>query len=105
MSEYRLARHGNVSPIGSVSASSRAVTIAGQVWDLYIGMNGDMKVFSFLPSSKGKALNTFAGDIKGFFDHIKERHAFPAEEQYLLSRYFLSLFLPTLFWLYLFRML
>ena len=41
----RLGRYGNVQPIGSKQTT---VTIEGRSWDLWVGMNGSMKVFSFV---------------------------------------------------------
>lgn len=51
-------------------------------WDLFVGMNGDMKVFSFItPDDR----NTFAADVKVFFEYLIDNQGFPASEQYLLS--------------------
>lgn len=76
---HRLGRFGGVQPIGS---SQGTVTVANQSWELWVGSNGDMKVFSFVAPS---AIKSFSSDIKGFFDYITNNNGFPASSQYLLS--------------------
>ena len=77
----RLGNLGNVYPIGD---SHGQVQVGGREWELYIGMNGDMKVFSFIAPEQ---IQTFEQDIRPFFDHITDAHEFPAENQYLISTY------------------
>ncbi|KAI6783251.1 uncharacterized protein J7T54_004278 [Emericellopsis cladophorae] len=72
-----LGNYGGMYPIGS---STGHVTINGRSWELYVGMNGDMKVFSFLA---GEHVKVFEGDLRPFFGHITEKHGFPAHEQHL----------------------
>jgi len=89
----RLARLGNVYPIGK---STGMITVAGRQWDLWVGMNGDMKVFSFLPPA-GVVLNSFSTDVKLFFNHIQACNGYPASSQNLIGMFFFSLFLSPLF--------
>ena len=77
----RLARIGGVQPIGSMQTS---VTVEGHTWELWIGMNGDMKVFSFVAPTP---VNNFNADIKQFYDYLTKSENFPADNQYLLSMY------------------
>ncbi|KAI1823324.1 endoglucanase [Xylaria intraflava] len=74
-----LARIGGVYPIGS---STGTVTIDGKSWELYVGYNGNMKVFSFVAPSE---VTTFESDVKLFFAHITESQGFPASQQHLLT--------------------
>lgn len=75
----RLGRIGGVYPIGS---SVGQVTVEGMQWDLWIGYNGAMKVFSFIAPQERRY---YSGDVKRYFDYIRDRHGFPANNQYLLS--------------------
>jgi xyloglucan-specific endo-beta-1,4-glucanase len=74
-----LGNYGGVHPIGSSKGHS---TINGLSWELYVGMNGDMKVFSFVAAEHVKG---FEGDLRPFFAHMTEKHGFPAHEQHLTS--------------------
>ncbi|KAJ4007764.1 hypothetical protein NW766_009567 [Fusarium irregulare] len=74
-----LARIGGVQPIGSMQTS---VTIEGHTWELWIGMNGDMKVFSFVAPTP---VNNFNADIKQFWNYLAKSENFPADSQYLLT--------------------
>ena len=75
-----LARIGNVYPIGQ---NSGTVNVAGRNWELWIGYNGSMKVFSFVPPNSG-TVNSWSGDAKVFYDHLTQRQGFPASEQNLI---------------------
>jgi xyloglucan-specific endo-beta-1,4-glucanase len=77
----RLARYGGVGPIGS---STGRVDVAGRSWDLYVGNNGNMKVFSFVAPSP---VNSFSADVKLFFNHIQSRQNFPMTRQNLLGKF------------------
>ncbi|KZM21322.1 cellulase [Ascochyta rabiei] len=57
-----LARIGCVYPIGNKVTT---VNLAGFNWDLYVGPNGSMKVFSFIPAD-GSWKFSFNADIKVF---------------------------------------
>lgn len=76
---YRLANVGGVYPIGE---STGNVDIGGKEWELFVGFNGDMKVFSFVAPQETK---TFEEDLRPFFDHITSTQGFPAAEQHLIS--------------------
>ena len=58
------------------------VDLEGQTWDLHVGNNGDMKVFSFVAGSE---LGTWEGDVKKFYNYITESQGFPADQQHLIS--------------------
>jgi hypothetical protein len=81
----RLARKGGIQPIGS---STGTVNVGGRNWDLWVGYNGAMKVFSFVAPSE---IATFESDVKLFFDHVTKTQGFPASQQSLISMSFLSL--------------
>ena len=76
----RLAKKGEVWPIGD---SVGTVDLEGQTWDLHIGNNGAMKVFSFVAGSE---LGTWEGNVKKFYNYITESHGFPADQQHLISK-------------------
>ncbi|KAK1829964.1 glycoside hydrolase family 12 protein [Podospora conica] len=75
-----LARIGGVYPIGQ---NSGQVNVGGRQWELWIGYNGAMKVFSFVPPNSG-TINSWSGDAKVFFNHLTERQNFPASQQNLI---------------------
>ena len=77
----RLARINNVYPIGS---STGTVNVGGRTWELWIGYNGSMKVFSFVPYSP---VNSFSTDVKQFFNHIQNTQGFPAGSQHLIGKF------------------
>lgn len=83
----RLANVGEVHPIGD---SVGNVKVGDQTWELFVGKNGDMKVFSFIAS---KQIPTFESDIRPFFDHITSEYDYPADKQYLISIHALDLLL------------
>jgi xyloglucan-specific endo-beta-1,4-glucanase len=61
----------------------KAITLAGTTWDLYKGPNGQMTVFSFLPSN-GKNITSFKGDINSFLKYLTQNQGVAAT-QYLKS--------------------
>ena len=73
-----LGRLGDVYPIGK---STGTVTVAGKSWDLWVGMNGQMKVYSYVAASP---VNSFSADARLFFKHM-ETQGFPANKQYLIG--------------------
>jgi xyloglucan-specific endo-beta-1,4-glucanase len=77
-----LGRLGGVYPIGS---SVGQVTVDGQSWDLWTGYNGAMRVYSFIANGDRQS---YSGDVKRFFDYLRDRQGFPASSQYLLTYQF-----------------
>jgi xyloglucan-specific endo-beta-1,4-glucanase len=75
-----LARIGGVYPIGNKVTT---VNIAGFNWDLYVGPNGSMKVFSFLPSDGSWKLS-FNADVKQFFNYLASNQGYPINQQNLI---------------------
>jgi xyloglucan-specific endo-beta-1,4-glucanase len=73
-----LGRFGNVYPIGS---STGTVNVAGRTWELFVGMNGSMKVFSFVAASP---INSYSANVKEFFNHLQSAQGYPAGEQHLI---------------------
>lgn len=77
----RLARLGDVYPIGQ---STGTVTVAGQSWDLWIGMNGAMQVYSFIAPN---VVNDFSADAKEFYNYLEQAQSFPASSQNLIGEF------------------
>ncbi|KAH8588477.1 glycoside hydrolase family 12 protein [Bisporella sp. PMI_857] len=75
-----LAAYGSVSPIGSQIAT---VSVAGRNWNLYYGLNGSMKVYSFVTPSG--PMNSFNGNLKDFFNYLANSQGYPASSQYLIT--------------------
>ncbi|KAK3305652.1 glycoside hydrolase family 12 protein [Chaetomium strumarium] len=73
-----LARYGNVYPIGS---SVGTVNVAGRTWELWVGYNGSMKVFSFIAPSP---VNSFSANVKDFFNYLQNNQGYPANDQHLI---------------------
>lgn len=78
----RLARIGGVYPIGSKVTT---VNLAGYNWDLYVGPNGNMKVFSFMPSD-GSWKFSFNADLKIFFNWLAANQGYPISQQNLIGK-------------------
>ncbi|KAK4154614.1 glycoside hydrolase family 12 protein [Chaetomidium leptoderma] len=74
-----LARLGDVYPIGQ---SSGQVTVAGRTWDLWIGYNGAMRVYSFIAASP---VRSFTADVKEFFRHLEKTQNYPSSQQNLIG--------------------
>ena len=87
----RLGRYNGVGPIGS---STGKVDVAGRSWELFVGNNGQMKVFSFVAPSP---VNTFTADVKLFFTYLQSRQNFPVKTQNLLGESTVSALLRTRF--------
>ncbi|KAK8131588.1 concanavalin A-like lectin/glucanase domain-containing protein [Apiospora sp. TS-2023a] len=77
-----LARLGGVQPIGSKVGTA---TVAGHTWELWDGMNGAMRVYSFVAPT---AVNSFNANIKDFFNYIAANRGFPAASQHLITAQF-----------------
>jgi xyloglucan-specific endo-beta-1,4-glucanase len=75
-----LARY-DVYPIGT---SQGRVTVAGRSWELFYGLNGSMKVYSFVPSSP---INNFKANLKEFFTYLQNNKGYPASSQNLISKF------------------
>lgn len=52
-------------------------------------MNGDMNVYSFVPS---EVITSFSTDVKDFWTYLADNYSYPAESQYLISMFSLSNF-------------
>lgn len=76
----RLAKYGDVQPIGSPVGN---VNVNGRNWELWIGMNGNMKVFSFIAPSP---LNSWSGEVKEFFNYLQYNQGYPAGDQHLIGK-------------------
>jgi len=74
----------DVYPIGQ---SRGMVTVGGQQWDLWIGMNGNMKVFSFIAP---QTTNQWSGDAKLFFNYLAQSQGYPASSQNLIGKSYYS---------------
>ncbi|KAK4446093.1 glycoside hydrolase family 12 protein [Podospora aff. communis PSN243] len=68
----------DVYPIGS---NTGMVSVGGRQWELWIGYNGAMKVFSFIAP---QTTNQWSGDAKQFFQYLQDRQGFPASSQNLI---------------------
>jgi xyloglucan-specific endo-beta-1,4-glucanase len=79
-----MAALGNVGPISATGNPIATVTLAGHSWRLYYGLNGAMKVYSFVYNN-GQLAN-FSGDVKAFWNYLVSSHGFPQNNQYLLSK-------------------
>ncbi|KAH6856910.1 concanavalin A-like lectin/glucanase domain-containing protein [Chaetomium sp. MPI-CAGE-AT-0009] len=69
---------GNITPIGS---SMGTVMVAENSWQLYVGDNGGMSVYSFMATS---SINSFNADVKAFFNYLEDNDDFPADTQNLI---------------------
>ncbi|KAK3985047.1 glycoside hydrolase family 12 protein [Cladorrhinum sp. PSN332] len=73
-----LARLNNVYPIGSDMGIR---SIGGKSYNLWTGMNGNMKVFSFVAVGNQYDWN---GDAKLFFNYLSDNEGYPASQQNLI---------------------
>lgn len=76
-----LAALGGAGPISSTGSAIATVTLAGVSWKLWYGLNGSMKVFSFVAVSQ---VNNFSGDLKTFITYLTSNQGMPTS-QYLQS--------------------
>lgn len=73
----------NYNSAGSPVPIASNIKLAGQTWDLFKGPNGDMTVFSFLPTG-GKQVKSFKGDVNDFLKYLTKNQGLSAS-QYLKS--------------------
>ena len=73
---------GGAGPISSTGSSIATVTIGGTSFNLFYGLNGSMKVYSFVAASKSES--NFSGDLKAFFTYLSTNQGVPTN-RYLLS--------------------
>ncbi|KAL7818624.1 glycoside hydrolase family 12 protein [Trichoderma gracile] len=77
-----LGRYGDIGPIGS---SQGTVNVGGQTWTLYYGYNGAMQVYSFVAQTN---TTNYSGDVKNFFNYLRDNKGYNAAGQYVLSYQF-----------------
>nr|AAM77711.1 endoglucanase [Trichoderma citrinoviride] len=77
-----LGKYGDIGPIGS---SQGTVNVGGQTWTLYYGYNGAMQVYSFVAQSN---TTSYSGDVKNFFNYLRDNKGYNAGGQYVLSYQF-----------------
>lgn len=75
---HRLARYGNVQPIGSQIAS---VNIGGHNWELWYG-GSTQKTYSFVSATP---ITSFSGNVMDFWNYLTRNHGYPASSQHLIS--------------------
>ncbi|KAL4785364.1 concanavalin A-like lectin/glucanase domain-containing protein [Aspergillus varians] len=82
-SEYEimiwLAALGGAGPISSTGSSIASVKLGGVSWNLWYGLNGNMKVYSFVASS---TTQSFSADIIDFVNYLVDSEGLPSS-QYL----------------------
>lgn len=76
-----LAAIGGAGPISATGSVIDTPTIAGKQWNLYYGLNGSMKVYSFVAPSQ---VNSFDGDLKEFYTYLVASQGF-SNSQYITS--------------------
>ncbi|PSR83580.1 concanavalin A-like lectin/glucanase domain-containing protein [Coniella lustricola] len=62
-----LAALGGAGPISSTGSAIATVTLSGYSWKLYYGLNGSVKVYSFVASSE---ITSFDANLMTFFDYL-----------------------------------
>ncbi|EED24352.1 endoglucanase, putative [Talaromyces stipitatus ATCC 10500] len=77
-----LGRYGGAQPLGSQIGTAN---VAGITWQLWYGVNGSQKTYSFVAPSQ---TTSWSGDILNFFDYLEEHQNFPASSQYLIDLQF-----------------
>lgn len=63
-----LAALGGAGPISSTGKTIATVNISGSEWDVWVGPNGQMTVYSFVAKS---TMNKYDGDLLDFFKYLK----------------------------------
>ncbi|CAI7621421.1 unnamed protein product [Penicillium glandicola] len=63
-----LAAIGGAGPISSTGSAIATETINGVEWDVWVGPNGDMTVYSFVAKS---SVTSFSGDLLDFFTYLE----------------------------------
>ncbi|KAI1069078.1 hypothetical protein NW752_011553 [Fusarium irregulare] len=74
-----LGRLGGVQPIGSKVGNAN---VEGRTWEFWSGMNGNMRVYSFVAPSP---VYDFNSDVKQFWNYLANTQGYPASRQYLLT--------------------
>ena len=67
-----LAAIGGAGPISSTGSAIATVTISGIEWDVYVGPNGAMTVYSFVAKS---SVTSYSGDLLDFFTYLEKDQA------------------------------
>jgi len=84
-SEYEimiwLAALGGAGPISATGSAIAAPTIGGITWNLFYGLNGSMKVFSFVAQSQ---VTSFNSNLKLFLTYLVGNNGF-STSQYMTS--------------------
>ncbi|KAJ4391514.1 hypothetical protein N0V93_005132 [Gnomoniopsis smithogilvyi] len=62
-----LAALGGAGPISSTGSAIATVSLGGYSWNLWYGLNGSTKVYSFVASSE---ITSFDADIMDFYDYL-----------------------------------
>ncbi|KAI9371513.1 concanavalin A-like lectin/glucanase domain-containing protein [Aspergillus egyptiacus] len=82
-SEYEimiwLAALGGAGPISSTGSPIASVTLGGVSWNLWYGLNGDMRVYSFVASSTTRDFST---DLVDFINYLEDSQGL-SSTQYL----------------------
>jgi xyloglucan-specific endo-beta-1,4-glucanase len=63
-----LAALGGAGPISSTGSAIATVTINGVSWNVFVGPNGSMTVYSFVATS---TVTSFSGDLLEFFKYLE----------------------------------
>ncbi|CAI7587352.1 unnamed protein product [Penicillium viridicatum] len=69
-----LAALGGAGPISSTGKAIATVTLNGVEWDVWVGPNGQMTVYSFVAKS---TVSHFSGDLLDFFDYLVKDQGLP----------------------------
>lgn len=72
-----LAALGGAGPISATGQPIATPSVAGKSWRLYYGLNGSMKVYSFVATSN---VSNFSGDLKEFFNYLARSQGFPTSQ-------------------------
>ena len=73
---------GGAGPISSTGSPIATVTLSGVSFQLYYGLNGSMKVYSFVAASKQQT--SFSGNLMDFFNYLIKNQGMP-NTQHLIS--------------------
>lgn len=72
---------GGAGPISSTGSAIATVPINGVSWDLWVGPNGDMTVYSFVAPS---SVTSFSGDLLEFLTYLEDKQGL-SSSLYLLK--------------------
>lgn len=70
-----LAAYGGAGPISSTGSAIATVNIGGASYKLFYGLNGSVKVYSFVASATN---NNFNGDLNLFFKYLTSSQGVPS---------------------------